>query len=132
MAKKIYVGSDIVGTTDAGDIVSGTLNRNRLPASAPERVFSANVTLSLADREHVVAIDSGSNLTVTVPTNASVEFPLGTVVNVYRAGSGSVSIVGQSGVTIRNAGSIPDQFGEVSLRKRATDEWVLVGEVDEP
>jgi hypothetical protein len=58
-----------------------------------------------------------------------VAFPLGTVINVYRAGTGSVTISGAAGVTVRNAGAISDQFGEVSLRKRGTDEWVLSGDV---
>jgi hypothetical protein len=58
-----------------------------------------------------------------------VAFPLGTVINVYRAGTGSVTISGAAGVTVRNGGAISDQFGEVSLRKRGTDEWVLSGDV---
>ena len=102
------------------------------PLNAPEKVVTANTTLALPDRGHVIAFDSASNLTLTVPTNATVEFPIGTIINVYRAGTGTVGIEGAVGVTVRNTGSISDQFGEVSLRKRDTNEWVLVGEVDEP
>ena len=102
------------------------------PVNAPEKVVTANTTLALPDRGHVVAFDSTDNLTLTVPTNADVAFPVGTLVNVYRAGTGEVDIVGAVGVTVRNVGSISEQFGEVSLRKRDTNEWVLVGEVDEP
>jgi hypothetical protein len=104
----------------------------RAPLLAAENVQTANYTLALTDLQKVVAFDSTSNLTLTVPANATVEFPVGTMVNVYRAGTGDVDIVGASGVTVRNVGSISDQFGEVSLRKRDTDEWVLVGQVDEP
>ena len=100
--------------------------------NAPEKVVTANTTLALTDRGHVVAFDSTDNLTLTVPTNSAVAFPVGTLVNVYRAGTGEVDIVGAVGVTVRNVGSISGQFGEVSLRKRDTNEWVLVGQVDEP
>ena len=103
------------------------------PVVAMERiVVDDDTTLELADRGMVVAMDSDDPHTVTVPLNATVAFPVGTIVNVYRAGEGEVDIVGEVGVTIRNGGEISEQFGEVSLRKRAANEWVLVGEVDEP
>ena len=99
------------------------------PLLLVENVQTVNYTLALDDVSRVVAVDSGSNLTVTVPTNSAVAFPVGSVVNVYRAGSGAVTVEGASGVTVRNEGDISDQFGEVSLRKRAANEWVLVGQV---
>ena len=102
------------------------------PLYAVENVVTDNYTLQLSDVVKVVAFDSASNFTLTVPDNDSVEFPIGTLINVYRAGTGEVDIVGDTGVTVRNVGSISEQFGEVSLRKRDVNEWVLVGQVDEP
>lgn len=99
---------------------------NRAPLYFVENIVTANYTLALADVAKVVAFNSSSNLTLTVPTNASVAFPIGTVINIYRAGTGEVDIVGEAGVTVRNEGSISEQFGEMSLRKRDTNEWVLV------
>ena len=104
----------------------------KAPLLAVENVQTANYTLALDDTGRVVSVDSSSAVTVTVPANGTVAFPVGTLINVYRAGTGAVDIVGASGVTVRNVGAISDQFGEVSLRKRDTDEWVLVGQVDEP
>jgi hypothetical protein len=97
------------------------------PSLLVENLVTANYTLALSDASKVVAMNSTSARTVTVPTNASVAFPIGTVVNVYRVNTGAVNVVGASGVTVRNAGAIADLFGEVSLRKRGTDEWVLAG-----
>jgi hypothetical protein len=71
---------------------------------------------------------NGSSLTVQIPLNSSVAFPTGSVVNIYNLASTAVVISGVSGVTVRNAGSLA-QFGEVSLRKRAENEWVLAGNV---
>ena len=104
----------------------------KAPLLAVENVQTGNYTLALDDTGRVVSVDSSSAVTVTVPANGTVAFPVGTLVNVYRAGSGAVDIVGASGVTVRNVGAISDQFGEVSLRKRDVNEWVLVGQVDEP
>jgi len=99
------------------------------PALFVENVQTANYTLALSDAAKVVAMNSSSARTVTVPPNTSVAFPVGTVVNVYRAGTGAVTIAQGSGVTVRNVGAIRAQFGEVSLRKRGTNEWVLAGDV---
>lgn len=86
---------------------------------------TANYTLALSDTSRVVAMNVSTAATVTVPTNASVAFPIGAVVGVYNAAANAVTIAGAGGVTVRNAGNVL-QFQEVSLRKRGTDEWVLV------
>jgi len=86
-------------------------------------------TLELSDVAKVISVGGSATVTIEVPSNASVEFPLGTVINVYRDTTGDVTIAGASGVTVRNAGDIADQYVEVSLRKRATNEWVLSGNV---
>lgn len=88
---------------------------------------TSSYTLALGDINKVVlmSVDTG---TLTVPTNASVAFPVGTVINVYNINPTDLTIQGDSGVTVRNAGALAE-YGEVSLRKRATDEWVLAGVV---
>jgi len=84
-------------------------------------------TLALTDLGRVVPVDSASAITVTVPTNASVAFPTGSVVYVYNLGAGAVTLAGSAGVTLRGNSSTIAQYKEVSLRKRATNEWVVTG-----
>lgn len=90
-------------------------------------VRSGNTTLTLADAGRVVPVaTTNSGITVTVPAEASVAFAIGTVVNVYNAGSAAITVAGASGVTVRNGGLVAP-LQEVSLRKRAANEWVLAG-----
>jgi len=86
---------------------------------------TADYTLALTDQGKVVPMD-GTDLELTVPTDAAVAFPVGSVVNVYNLNATDVEIKGDSGVTVRNDGDLA-QYGEVSLRKRGTDEWVVAG-----
>jgi hypothetical protein len=86
---------------------------------------TANYTLALTDQGKVVPMD-GTDLDLTVPLNSNVAFPVGSVVNVYNLNSTDGTIAGDSGVTVRNDGDLA-QYGEVSLRKRGTDEWVVAG-----
>ena len=80
-------------------------------------------TLQLTDAGKVIESTNASATTITVPPNASVAFPLGSVVTVYSSGVGGVTIAAGAGVTIRNLAAL-SQYSERSLRKRATDEWV--------
>jgi hypothetical protein len=94
-----------------------------------ENIRTGDYTLALSDVNKVIAVNNTSPANITIPTNAAVAFPIGSVINVYSMTLNNVSIIGSSGVTIRNAGTIVQQYTEISLRKRGTNEWVLSGNV---
>lgn len=94
-----------------------------------ENVQTASYTLQLSDRNKVVAMNNGSSAVVTIPSNASVEFPIGSIVNVYAMSNQTITIAGASGVTVRNSGRLFERYVEISLRKRATNEWVASGNI---
>lgn len=84
-------------------------------------------TLVLGDAGKVIEMNKGTACTLTVPTNASVAFAVGTIIEVYGMGAGTVTVEGDGGVTVQNEGDLSAQYATASLRKRATDEWVLTG-----
>jgi len=89
-------------------------------------------TLVLADGGKAVELTNASATTLTVPPNSSVAFPVGTVIELDQLGAGQVTIAAGSGVTIRSAGTLLKlraQFSAASLRKQATDTWLLVGDL---
>jgi len=57
-------------------------------------------TLVAADLGKVIQTTSASAVTITVPPNSSVAFAVGTVVEVVRMGTGSVTVAAGGGVTI--------------------------------
>ena len=90
-------------------------------------------TLVIGDRGQIVTISNSSANTVTIPTNASVAFDVGSVVTVIQIGAGVTTIEGATGVTVNgtSAGSvdISAQYQGVSLLKIATDTWVASGAI---
>lgn len=88
-------------------------------------------TLVLADAGKLVTLSNSSAITLTVPTNASVAYPVGTVIAVAQLGAGLVSIAGASGVTINGVtpgdDDLTGQWATASLTKLATDTWLLSG-----
>ena len=119
-------GADGIGTcaTNIADIQD--VAAMALLVETAEKV--ADYTLALVDAGKIVAMNKAGAAVLTVPTNAAVAFPVGAVVGVYNLSVDAVTIAGDGVVTVRNAGDLP-QYGECSLRKRGTDEWVLVGDV---
>lgn len=88
-------------------------------------------TLVLADAGKVVEMNNASANTLTVPPNSSVAFPVGTVLEVCQIGAGATTVAAGSGVTIRTPSTLilRAQYSTAALRKRATDEWILSGDV---
>lgn len=90
-------------------------------------------TLVLSDQGKVVVLTNAVGPTLTIPTNASVAFPLGTII-VVRAGTSAApaTIAGASGVTVfnpYNSFTLAGAAAEATLLKIGTDSWSLNGEV---
>ena len=117
----------------ANGVASLDANTKVAPTQASARIVNvtANKTLSIGDAGTVQRVNSSSGVTVTVPANASVAFPVGTEIEVYRAGSGAVTI-GASGVTVECAivqRGVADRYTSIVLKKWATDTWSIQGNV---
>jgi hypothetical protein len=85
-----------------------------------------NYTPSLLDINRIVVMNVSGEGTLTIPTNAAVPFPIGSVFNIYNISSGLLNIASAAGVTLRNSGKL-ERFREASVRKRGTNEWVAAG-----
>jgi len=91
-----------------------------------------NYTLVLADADKIVEMDKATAVTLTIPPNASVPFPIGTKIAITQYGAGQVTVVAGAGVTIRTAETLllEKQYAGASIYKRATDEWVIFGKME--
>lgn len=89
-------------------------------------------TLVLGDAGKVVEMNKATANNLTVPLNASVAFEVGTIIELFQYGAGQTTVVATGGVTIRSSGGklkLTGQYSAASLRKIATDEWSLVGDI---
>jgi hypothetical protein len=92
---------------------------------------TASYTLVLADRGKLVEMSNASANNLTVPLNSSVAYPTGTQINILQTGAGQTTVVATGGVTINAAPGLKlrAQWSSATLIKRATDTWVLVGDL---
>jgi hypothetical protein len=100
--------------------VNGTLTALR-----EETTTTASLTLALANRDKVIACTNTGAITITVPTDAAVNFPIGSVVYIARLGSGTVALAAAGGVTLTKTGTL-GTGEELYVRKRAANSWVVV------
>lgn len=98
--------------------------------------FNAQVgttyTPVLTDAGKVVTLTNGSAITVTVPTNATTAFPVGTQITFAQTGAGKVTFAGAVGVTVYSADSflsLRTQYSSGTLIKTATNTWLLIGDI---
>jgi hypothetical protein len=87
-------------------------------------------TTVLGDDGKLVTCDNGSAIALTIPPSSSVNYGIGTQINIMQLGAGVVTITAGVGVTLRSAGSklkTNGQYAVATCCKIATDTWVVVG-----
>ena len=99
---------------------------------------TATYTAVLADNKNtLVTMNVATANDFLIPTNASVAFPIGSVINVVQTGVGKTTIeaVTPGTTTISSTGATataPDlraQFSAASCIKVATDSWIIIGDI---
>lgn len=93
---------------------------------------TASYQLVLADEGKVVEMDVATSNTLTIPTNGTVAFQVGTVIEVLQYGGGQTTITPALGVTLLSPEDrikTAVRYASVTLRYRGSDEWVLEGDL---
>jgi hypothetical protein len=87
-------------------------------------------TLVLADAGKLVELGKATAQNLTVPSNSSVAFDVGTRIDVLQTGAGQVTVVPGDGAVVINAKTgfkLSGQWAGATLIKRGPDMWVLIG-----
>lgn len=112
--------------------------RATLGAEPQGELFAVNpqtgtsYTFVLADKGKRVSGSNASAITLTVPPNSSVAFPVNSRIELFQEGAGQITVAAGAGVTIRSSGSklkLSGQYSAAVLTKTATDTWDLVGDI---
>ena len=88
-------------------------------------------TLGTADSGKLLMCAGTASGTVQIPTNSSQAFAIGQKVDLAQLGTGTVTVVGTAGVTLRSTPSaiLRTQYSAASVVKIGTDEWLLMGDL---
>lgn len=89
-------------------------------------------TLVLTDAGKLVTLSNAAAITLTIPANGTVAFPIGTVITLAQIGAGQVTVTPTGGVTRNGFGGatkLAGQYAYATLTKRGTDTWDLSGTI---
>jgi hypothetical protein len=117
-------------------LTSPTLNAPLINLSLNAQT-GTTYTFVLADNGKLVTASNASAQTYSIPTNASVAYPIGTQINIIQIGAGQVSInaVTSGTTTVSSTGAtatapkLRAQFSSATCIKAATDLWYVVGDI---
>lgn len=125
------VETDGVRSIAGGGTGAATLEQAKINLGASSvNSINAGYVLALTDAFNIVSATSA--LTITVPLESSVAFPIGSQILLTKTTTGTVSIAGDAGVTINAAGNatqIASQYSIAVLVKVGTDSWILGGDI---
>lgn len=96
-----------------------------------------DATAALNDQYQVLEVmNKATAIAFNIPTNASVAFPIGTVITVLNIGAGTCTIkaVTSGTTTVLSAGAVAaqptlGQYKSAACIKTGTDTWYIVGAV---
>jgi hypothetical protein len=110
----------------------GTQSKEGVPSRTPINAqIGTSYTTVLTDRDSLVELNNASAITVTIPPNSSVAYPVGTSIDILQTGAGQVTVAAGSGVTVNGTPGLKlrTQWSSATLFKRATDTWVVMGDL---
>ncbi len=119
-----------------GDVLSAAMF-NGLVAFTLNSQTGSTYTLASTDQYQVLILTSNaSTKTVSIPTDATYNFPVGTAITFLNTGAGTLTInaVTSGTTTITSAGGVPasptvEQYKSAVALKTATNAWTVVGAI---
>lgn len=120
-----YASGDVLTANDMNGLVQFSINAQT----------GTSYTAVLNDQySKLVTMDNAASNDFLIPTDASVAFPVGTVLNVYQKGAGVTTIkaVTSGTTTVVSAGATAAQpvlarYKTAACIKLAANSWVVVG-----
>jgi hypothetical protein len=133
----------LTGTTLASNVINSSLTSfGTAPVlTSPQINLLLNAqtgttyTFVLADNGKLVTASNALAQTYTIPTNASVAYPVGAQINLIQIGVGQVTISGSGGVTVASNAATSaspkcrNQYASLTCIKVATDTWYVIGDI---
>ena len=127
-----FLEANTVTVSDGVAFSDGTQSKEGVPSRTPIVSKTDSYTLSaLSERDSLIEMDKASAVTLTIPTNSAVAYPVGTSIDILQVGAGQVTIAGDTGVTVNATPGLKlrTQWSSATLFKRASDTWVVLGDL---
>jgi hypothetical protein len=126
------VNSFEIVSTSNGNIKLTPNGTGAVVINIPISTQTLQYTLTTSDNCKFIECNFGSSNNIIIPTNAAQPLPIGANILISQYGAGQVTIVPDTGVTLRSSGGktkTAAQYSVATLIKRGTNEWYLAGDI---
>ena len=109
-----------------------TQTKAGVPSASTFIYKTASYTLdSSALVDNIIEVSSSSATTITIPLDATINFPIGSSIDIIQTGTGTVSIDKISGVTLNATPGLKlrTQWSSATILKRAANTWIAYGDL---
>lgn len=128
--RSIEGGENVSVTQDTNELIINT-NENIPGKLLEEETKDSNYTLALSDGFKIITNNTAVSITITIPNDATVFFPVGTQIMIGRKSSGAISLNPDTDVSLNGDTTLltlAQQWkGITVLWKYATNEWWAMG-----
>ena len=143
LASPTFTGTNNVAALTASGLITasasgvaftdGTQTKEGVASRTPIVQKTAAYTLSaLTERDSLIEVSSATGVTITIPTNTAVAYPIGTSIDILQTGAGQVTIAPVDGTVTVNATpglKLRTTWSSATLFKRAANTWVVFGDL---
>jgi hypothetical protein len=121
----VTLSSSGVAFADGTQVAEGVPSRTTILQQ------SSSYTLTGVERDDLIELSSTSALTLTIPEDASVNFPVGTSIDILQTNTGQVTVAAAGGVTVNATPGLKlrTRWSSATLFKRAANTWVVYGDL---
>jgi len=130
-------GTSVISTTAGGFIFTdGTQTKEGVASRTPIIQKTVEYTLSAAtERDSLIEVShtGGTAIKILIPTDATLNYPIGTSIDILRTNTGEVTIEAVTPETTTVNGTpglkLRAQWSSATLFKRAANLWVVMGDL---
>lgn len=120
--------------SSTGDILTAAAYNSLVTFTLNDQTGTSYTPVLTDQYQVLITRSNASASTLTIPTNATTAFPVGTVITVLNKGAGAVTISGASGVTVLSAGAtaaspVLNQYKSCALMQTSANNWYVVGAI---
>ncbi|MEO1819463.1 hypothetical protein [Pseudomonas sp.] len=116
---------------DTAEILQRLTVLESKPAPVPVQIVNTSRALVLADASQYLAVDSATAITLTLPAQATVEWPANAEIYIQQIGDGQVTIAAAAVTIITEETLTTRKKGApVTLKRLGADLWTLFGSLE--
>jgi len=124
--------ANVVTASSGVAFSDGTQTKVGVPSITVIDQKTASYTLSsLTERDSIIEISNTSATTLTIPADSTVNYPVGTTLDIIQTNTGQVTIANAVGVTINATPGLKlrTRWSSATLLKRAANTWLVYGDL---